>query len=1156
MNGARPVHGSGSAWKASGPDLKQHARVKALYLECSELCADRRSDHLARACGEDHELVREVEAMLDFDARRPEFLAGSAAVALEKEESDIPRSIGRYRIVRKLGEGGMGAVYEAEQDHPHRTVALKVLRSAFVSSSARRRFELEGELLGRLQHPGIAQIHDSGKVQTQLGPQPWFAMELVRGEPLTDHARNHGLSVRERLELVMRVCDAVQHAHLHDVIHRDLKPGNVLVDATGSPKILDFGIARACDTDIQLTTCQTDVGQILGTLAYMSPEQASGDPATIDTRTDVYALGVILYELLAERLPYDLSGRLLPDAVRIIREDEPRRLSVIKRVHRGDVETIVHTALEKAKDRRYATAAALAADIRHFLRHEPIEARPPSHVYTLKKFVRRNRTIVGATLAVIVALLVGLVAVLHYGLREAEQRRIAEGEAYRANLSLALRALEDGNPAVAGELLATAPDSLRNWEWRYLHRQLEHELTRITVPGVFAAAFLDEGQVLTVDQGCICRIWNALTGESIVLGPAEPTGRTPLALTCDGQWLLCHAEGSLDLANPRSHAAPIVIPFDHGNPKREALNGDLHTSDVALDGSRVVVTTEDDELHFIDLDAGTRALRLETGRDMDGAKIHAVAFSPDGNLVAVGGTRGLLLLDPESGERFWKLKRNLVQAIAFDSSGTTLVAGCGNVVEFFDVSSGRSIRRWTPERLGNLALGWISSLSFGAGDRFLAATMKYGTIWILDVETGQRITSLLHEGRFKTRSAFDSSGVKLLSCGRQDETVRLWHSGLEDAAEVLRGHASYVYPVAFSPDGKTLASGSWDRTVRWWDVLSGEEIAFLGAEGNVWCLAFSRDGRQLACGHNKGLDVRDARTGRVLAGPRPGHVVSVSYSPDGKLLAAGTGSGTVHLWNTRSLVEVGVLQVESDSTISALAFSPDSSALAAGASPPLPSNRILGAASVSLWSVSSLRRLAQIKNPESGAAHYRGALALAFSPDGSRLVAGWGNSAITILEVPSLVELLLLREHTNEVFAAAYSPDGTRMASGGRDGFLRLWNAETGQLLLKLGGHGDYIYSLAFSPDGSRIATGSGDGTVRVWDSELPSMRWRDRRAILLRPEAERLVGRLYEELGDASAVVVRIEEDEAFDPLLRSEALHTVLSLQARAEASQPGNE
>ncbi|NOT30831.1 MAG: protein kinase [Planctomycetes bacterium] len=1136
--------------------MQRHARISQLYLECVELSAEQRADHLARTCGEDRELSGAVEAMLDFDARRPEFLAGSAVEALEPEEGDLPRSIGRYRILRKLGEGGMGAVYEAEQDHPHRTVALKVLRQAFVSSSALRRFELEGELLGRLQHPGIAQIHDSGQAETGLGPQPWFAMELVRGEPLSEHARSRGLSARERLELVMRVCDAVQHAHQHGVIHRDLKPGNILVDASGCPKILDFGIARVCDTDVQLTTRQTDVGQILGTLAYMSPEQASGDPAAIDTRSDVYSLGVILYELLAERLPYDLSGKQLPDAVRIIREDEPRRLSAIQHVHRGDVETIVHTALEKDKRRRYASAAALGADIQHFLRHEPIEARPPSRVYTLKRFVRRNRTLVGATLAVIVALASGLVAAVHFGLREAEQRRIAEGEAYRANLSLAHQALRDGNPAVAGERLDTAPDALRNWEWRTLHRQLEHELTRIAVPGVFAAAFLDEERVLTVDQGCTTRIWNSLSGESTVLGPTEPSGRTPLALTDDGHWLLSHADGSLYLADPRSDAPPVVIPFDQGSPKREETNGDLHTSAVAPDGSRVVVTTENSELHFIDLAAGTQPVRLEAGPDVDGAKVFSVAFSPDGSLVAVGGVGGCLLLDLKSGERRGKWTRKLVQSIAFDSSGTTLAFGAETVIEFIDVASCRSIRRWTPERLGNFALGWISHLSFGAGDRFLAVTSKYGAIWILEVETGRRVAAFRHEGRFSTRSAFSSSGVRLLSCGRSDETVRLWRSGLEDTSEVLRGHTSFVYPVAFDPDGKTLASGSWDRTVRWWDVLSGEQIAALGVEGNVWCLAFSPDGRQLACGHQKGFDVRDARTGRVLAEPRPGHVLSVAYSPDGELLAAGTSSGRVHLWDARALTEVSVIEVEPHSAIAALAFAPDGSVFAAGGSPPPANSTTLGVASLSLWDVSSLARLARIEDPVSGAAHYRGALTLAFSPDGGRLVAGWGNSALILLEVPSLVELQRLRDQTNEVFAAAFSPDGTRIASGGRDRFLRLWDAETGQLLLKLEGHGDYIYSLAFSPDGSRIATGSGDTTVRLWDSVPPSLRWRERRAILLRPQAERLVGRLHDELGDASAVAARIEEDEAMDPLLRSAALHTVLNRQARAEASEPGNE
>ena len=320
----------------------------------------------------------------------------------------LPSSIGRYRILCLLGEGGMGAVYEAEQDQPRRLVALKVIRGAWASPDLLRRFEQESQALGRLHHPGIAQIYEAGSAETGFGVQPFFAMELIHGKPLVEYADEKKLNTRQRLELMIQVCDAVQHAHQRGIIHRDLKPGNILVDDTGQPKILDFGLARATDSDAQATR-QTDMGQLLGTLAYMSPEQVLADPLALDTRTDVYALGVILYELLAGKMPYMLS-KLLHEAVQTIQQTDPAPLSSINRSFRGDIETIVAKALEKDKTHRYASAAELAADIRRYLHDEPIVARPPSTTYQLQKFARRNKALVTGVAAVFLVLVAGIVA--------------------------------------------------------------------------------------------------------------------------------------------------------------------------------------------------------------------------------------------------------------------------------------------------------------------------------------------------------------------------------------------------------------------------------------------------------------------------------------------------------------------------------------------------------------------------------------------------------------------------------------------------------------------------------------------------------------------------------------------------------------------------
>lgn len=373
----------------------------------------------------------------------------------------LPKAIGKYRILKELGQGGMGSVYLAEQEQPRRKVALKVIRAGLVNEQLLRRFDAEAQLLGRLSHPGIGLIYEAGTAITEAGETPYFAMEYIDGVTLIQHVKDNKLGTRARLELFSRVCDAVQHAHAKGIIHRDLKPANIMVDRTGQPKILDFGVARATDSDVQTATQQTDVGQLIGTVPYMSPEQVTADPGDLDTRSDVYALGVIMYELLAGKLPYDLRKKMLHDAVRIIREDEPTRLSAINKVFRGDVETIVQKSLEKGKERRYQSANDLAADIRRYLSDEPIQARPPSTKYQLQKFAKRNKALVAGAAGVFVALVIGLIASTTFMVRAMAAERLAEANFVEAETQ---RQLAQENLTEAQTQRARAESSLAEVE--------------------------------------------------------------------------------------------------------------------------------------------------------------------------------------------------------------------------------------------------------------------------------------------------------------------------------------------------------------------------------------------------------------------------------------------------------------------------------------------------------------------------------------------------------------------------------------------------------------------------------------------------------------------------------------------------------------------
>ncbi len=402
---------------------ERYQEVKRLFADACDLPPEAQAAFLDRMCAGDPELRADVETLLAHDDRTLPMkqrvsaatalgfgnMDAGAAVSPDVDPEALPARIGNYRILRRIGQGGMGTVYEAQQSNPRRTIALKVIRPGIASEQILRRFRFEAAVLGRLQHPGIAQIYEAGTAEVALGDgrtveQPFFAMEYVCGRPLDEDAAKRRLGTRERLELLVSVCDAVQHAHQKGVIHRDLKPGNILVDERGQPKILDFGVARITDADVQMTTLQTHVGQLIGTLPYMSPEQIAGDPHELDTRSDVYALGVVCYQLLTGRLPYDLHGKTIPEAARTVVERSPVPLSAINRVFRGDLNTIVAKALEKDKQRRYQSASDLAADIRRFLTHQPIAARPPTTFYHLRKFARRNKAMVTVVVVAFVAL--------------------------------------------------------------------------------------------------------------------------------------------------------------------------------------------------------------------------------------------------------------------------------------------------------------------------------------------------------------------------------------------------------------------------------------------------------------------------------------------------------------------------------------------------------------------------------------------------------------------------------------------------------------------------------------------------------------------------------------------------------------------------------
>ncbi len=411
-----------------------HALIKQIFFEVCDLPADERRGRLLVLCKDRDQIRAGVEALLREDsgedeglfASRPESAIIDAVLADEDGAYEPVGEIAGCRMIRKIAEGGMGAVYECEQASPRRRVAIKLVRQGLSGAAIQRRFRHEAEILGHLKHPNIARVYEAGVTQVTYrngtsSRSAFMMMEMVTGQPLHLHARTHRLGLHSKLELMIRICDGIRHAHAMGIIHRDLKPANILVEQAGMdesspgpeeslewvPRILDFGVARMTGTNAPATTRHTQSGQLLGTLAYMSPEQLRGDPTRVDTRSDVYSLGVILYELLTDRLPLVLDSTSLAEAARIIRDVDPPDPGSLAPELRGELTTIVNRALAKAPEDRYQSAADLGGDLQRYLNHEPIIAKPATRLYVLRKFAQRNRGLVISGVAAAGALVVG-----------------------------------------------------------------------------------------------------------------------------------------------------------------------------------------------------------------------------------------------------------------------------------------------------------------------------------------------------------------------------------------------------------------------------------------------------------------------------------------------------------------------------------------------------------------------------------------------------------------------------------------------------------------------------------------------------------------------------------------------------------------------------
>jgi WD40 repeat protein len=849
---------------------------------------------------------------------------------------------------------------------------------------------------------------------------------------------------RNVARLGLQAAEALAYAHARGIIHRDIKPANLLLDTTGVLWVSDFGLVKTQDPAL------TETGDLVGTLRYMAPERFRGE---CDARADVYALGLTLYELLVLRPAFDGQDRM--HLVEQIGRQEPARPRVLDSRIPRDLETILMKAIEKDPRRRYASAEALAGDLRRFLADEPIQARRIGPLERLGRWGRRNPVVASLTAAVVLVTALGFAGVFGQ-MQEAKEQRDEvralnerlQRTLYAAHMNLAQHAWEAGGVDRVRELLEEhrpkpGETDLRHFEWYYLYRLCHADLLTLNGGWAYSVAYSPDGKRLARAAGVEVKVWDAQTGKELL---SLKEGGTRVVFSPDGK----------RLASGAQHSTVKVWDAQTG---QELLS-----------------------------------LKVRNGDELPG---FSVAFSPDGKRLATASTTWVhtkkawvdgevKVWDAQTGQELFSLKGNInTICLAFSPDGKRLVGADDKTVKVWDAQTGQELLACKGHT------DQVNCVAYSPDGKRLASASDDKMVKVWDAQTGQEIRTLKGHGAWVNRVAFSPDGKRLVSAS-SDRTVKVWDAETGQELLTFKGHTRGVFDVVFSPDGKRLASGSHDGTVKVWDAQTDQKpFALQGATAStVASLAFSPDGKRLASGGSgrpgsgpSALQVWDAQTGREIFA-LPGHtasVTSVAYSPDGTRLASASGDKTVKVWDARTGQQLLSLKGHTD-FVQSVTYSPDGKCLASAGG----DDDNQGPGEVKVWDAQTGQQLLSLKG------HSLPVASVAFSPDGKRLVTGGGAGGkpgeVKVWDAQTGQELLTCKGHTNWVSCVAFSPDGRRLASASVDEMVKVWDAQTGQELLTCKGHTDRVNSVAFSPDGKRLVTGGGAGSkpgeVKVWDAQ------------------------------------------------------------------------
>lgn len=962
---------------------------------------------------------------------------------------DQIRYFGDYELVEEIARGGMGVVYQARQTNLNRIVALKmILAGQFAGQEDVQRFHTEAEAAAQLDHPGIVPIFEIGEHQGQH----YFSMAYVEGESLAQRVIDGPLPPRKAVELVKNICSAIAYAHQRGVIHRDLKPANILLDQNGQPKVTDFGLAKKTESDSGLT----GTGQILGTPAYMPPEQASGGVDDVGPLADVYSIGAILYCLLTGRPPFQASSSM--DTLIQVLEQEPVSPRQLNHGVSKDLETISLKCLEKNPQRRYSSAQELADELQRLLEGSPIKARPVGRTARLWRWGKRH-----PWKAATVAALSFLVFLLAIGgptvaFRETQLRLRADRASYGNRVQLAEREWQIGQVANAKRALEECPEELRGWEWNHVSRLCHQETLMLQGHSarVNDVAFHPDGhQLASASHDNTVLLWDVQTAKPI--------------------HTLKHAEGVIRVA-------------------------------YSPDGKLLATGGRENNVQLWNTETGTLVRKIEGHSDW----IRSVAFSRDGTKIASASyDKTSKVWEVDSGDLLQTLTghTNQVKGVSFHPDGNRLItAGEDSTIRLWDLKSGEQLRVLRGH-------GPIVSVEFDFLGKHIVAAGSDQTVRLWDTDSWRMVKTLEGHKHVVKVARFSPDGRHVVS-GGIDRTIRIWdiHSGTSTRS--YYHHTETVEGVCYSPDGRWIASSGGDGSVRIWDTQESESRTLEDNPEGVGGLAFAGNSRLLtAAGHGGRLWLPD--TGWVVGEPfwHRQEAFCVAVDSNGKRSASGGRDSHINLWDIdqQSLIQSFP---RGNGNVVSLAFSPDDQFLAAGCSDSVvriydldsapnlesvPSRELQHSGGVfrvvfddngKLFTASTDRKLSAwdfASGKKIAEQQINGLRHIAINLVRREIWAAdqWGNLIAFSIDQPFKYKQHRSGAHSSNITGLAVSSDGSRIASGDQNGILKLWDASTAEPVLSLNEHSEEISAIAFSPDDRWLASASNRGKIRLRDSVI-----------------------------------------------------------------------